>query len=361
MTMRVRLIDLGLVSPVRSQTVYHAVGYCLKPGDPGAILLVSSDRPYVSIGYHQEAEKEVDLQYCQAAGLPVVRREVGGGAVYLDSGQVFCQWVFQPDMLPPRVEDRFALYARPIVETYRSLGVEAYYRPVNDIHVSGRKIGGLGAARLGRAEVVVGSLMFTFDKQTMARVVKVSSEKMRDKVYESLQMYMTTLAEQLGYVPAREQVLAAYLDRCRVILGCELVPGELTPEELAMAEELDRRFASEEWLCLKGGLRQTGVKIHADVRIVEAAYKAPGGLVRVTARLHRDRIEDITLSGDFTVVPAAMVAALEQMLRGTEARPEAVLSRLEKAYQGLGLQAPGLSPQDLCQAIMAATGTTGPH
>ena len=102
------------------------------------------------------------------------------------------------------MEERFALYIKPLVATYQALGIDAYLRPMNDIHVGGKKIGGTGAAQMGMAEVVVGSLMLDFDKATMARVLKVPSEKMRDKVFESLEQYMTTMREQLGQAPGRQ-------------------------------------------------------------------------------------------------------------------------------------------------------------
>ena len=253
----IRLLDLGLVPPVRSQTIYHAVAQALASG-PDTIILVGPDRPYVSIGYHQDAEQEVDWHYCQAHGLPVVRREVGGGAVYLDAGQLFIQWVFHRDALPGSLEARFELYIRPLVETYQALAVQAYHRPINDIHVAGKKIGGTGAAQIGDAEVLVGSLMFTFDKATMARVLKVSSEKMRDKIFESLEQYMTTLAEQRSPVPDRRAVRDLYLMRAAAALRRPLVTGEPTTAELALAAELDERFVSDAWLCQKGALRRAG-------------------------------------------------------------------------------------------------------
>ena len=85
----VRLLDLGTVSALRSQTAYHAVAYAMTEDAPDTIILVSPSQPYVCIGYHQDLEKEVDLAYCQSRGLPILRREVGGGAVYLDDGQIF--------------------------------------------------------------------------------------------------------------------------------------------------------------------------------------------------------------------------------------------------------------------------------
>ena len=142
------------------------------------------------------------------------------------------------------MEERFRLYVDPLVRTYRALGIAAEYRPINDVHVAGRKIGGTGAARMDRAEVVVGSLMFDFDIATMARVLKVPSEKFRDKVVQSLTDYMTTMRRELGEPPPRERVVETYVVdvRPRSWAG-RSCPGELRTEELELAARLDERFA----------------------------------------------------------------------------------------------------------------------
>ncbi|MCX7623471.1 MAG: hypothetical protein RMK01_05405 [Thermomicrobium sp.] len=352
--MRVRVVDLGLVDPVRSQTVYHAVGYAFRAETPPTILLVSTLRPYVSIGFHQDAEREVDLEYCRQEGLPVIRREVGGGAVYLDANQVFTQWIFPRELVPARLEERFAWYVRPLVETYRQWGIDATWRPINDIHVRGRKIGGTGAASIGEAEILVGSLMLDFDTQRMARVLKVASEKMRDKVFQSLEEYMTTMRRELGTLPERDAVVGTYLECCSVALGAELEFGRLTPEEEATARELDERFASPEWLYQKGGLRESGIKIHADVRLHEAALKVPGGLIRVIVRTRSGRIDDVSLSGDFTLLPAFGLAAIEQAVRGLAIRREELAARVREVYRAFGLQSPGVTADDFATAIVRA-------
>lgn len=356
MPRKIRLLDFGLLSPLRSQVVYHATAYAMTPESPDTIILVSSNAPYVCIGYHQDLEKEVDVEYCAAHGLPVYRREVGGGAVYLDSGQVFTQWIFQRDHLPSDLATRFNLYIRPLVETYQALGINANYRPINDIHVAGKKIGGTGAAQMGIAEVVVGSLMFTFDKKTMARVLKVSSEKMRDKIFEGLEQYMTTMTEQLGAPPERARVVNTYLEKTAVALDAEIVPGEWTNAEEAMAQELDARMSSDEWLNQKGGLRQIGVKIHEDVRVVQGAFKAPGGLIRAIARIREGRVDDLSLSGDFTMLPAFSVGALEQAARGVLVTREMLAARFAQVYDALGIQSPGVSPEHFADAILASNG-----
>jgi lipoate---protein ligase len=356
----IRLLDLGFVSPLHSQTVYHAAGHAMTADSPDTIILVSPDRPYVCIGYHQELEKEVDLDYCRVHGLPVYRREVGGGAVYLDAGQLFSQWVFHEGRLPKDLEARFELYIRPLVETYQALGILAYQRPANDVHVAGKKIGGTGAARMGEAEVVVGSFMFTFDKAAMAQVLRVPSEKMRDKVYQSLDQYMTTMQEQLGAPPDRDTVKRLYIERCAAVLGREIVPGDLTAAERAAMAEIDARFLTAEWLHAKGSLGQKGVKIHEDVRIVEGAFKAPGGLVRATVRLHGGRIDGLAFSGDFTVLPPTALDALREAADGADPERAALTERFSRTYALLGVQSPGVTPADWADAVLAAAGSRGP-
>jgi lipoate-protein ligase A len=351
---QIRLLDLGEVSAIRSQTVYHAVAHAQTPDTPNTIILVSPAQPYACIGFHQELEKEVDLDYCRANNLPVYRREVGGGAVYLDNGQIFTQWVFQPGTLPATVESQYELYAKPLVDAYQQLGIDAYLRPINDIHVGGKKIGGTGAAQIGEAQVVVGSLMLNFDKATMTKILKVPSEKMRDKIFESLEAYMVTMEELLDTMPGREQIKAVYVQKCAETLGAEIVPDTLTEAELAKAEELDEEFSSDAWLFEKGSLPKVGVKIHEDVRVVETALKAPGGLIRVTARLHRDTIDDISLSGDFTMLPAQGLSAIESTLHSQPVQREALTTAIEAVVQAEAIQSPGVTPEQFAAAILQA-------
>ena len=108
------LFHLKHIPWLESQLIYHAqarVGV-------ECIDILAPREPYVSIGYHQDANQEVDLAYCREHGIPVIRREVGGGAVYLDGNQVFCQIVLHKSN-PLTHGDRASFYRRmlePVVE-----------------------------------------------------------------------------------------------------------------------------------------------------------------------------------------------------------------------------------------------------
>ena len=101
------LFHLGYVPWLDSQLVYHAQP---RVGIEGLNILAPSE-PYVCIGYHQDLEQEVDVAFCRERGIPVFRREVGGGAVFLDGNQIFYQVVLHQDH-PLAQGDKATLYRR---------------------------------------------------------------------------------------------------------------------------------------------------------------------------------------------------------------------------------------------------------
>jgi len=197
--------------------------------------------------------------------------------------------------------------------------------------------------------------MFDFDTATMAQVLRVPSEKFRDKVRQSLDDYMTTMRRELGGPPPRADVVATYVATCAEVLGRTIVPGELRADELALAEELDARFATAEWLEEGGGLHRAGVKIHEGVRVGEGAHKAPGGLIRCIATVRDDRIDDIAFSGDFTARPASVPNDLDAALVGCEIEEGALLARVAAFYDRVSPEIPGVGPNDWVAAVMLAT------
>ena len=80
-----KLYRLETVTWQDSQLLYHALPRLEREG----LILLFPGSSYVCIGYFQDAEQEVDLEYCRQESIPVFRREVGGGAVYLDGEQLW--------------------------------------------------------------------------------------------------------------------------------------------------------------------------------------------------------------------------------------------------------------------------------
>ncbi|MHB8324821.1 MAG: lipoate--protein ligase family protein [Candidatus Dormibacteria bacterium] len=349
----IRLLDVGLCSYTESQTLYHAVASSMGPGDPNTIIICRPRRPYVCIGRHQELHREVDVAACQRLGLPVLRREVGGGAVYLDRDQLFFQLVWHPHEMPPQITEAFEYFARAPVECYRALGISgAHFAPVNDLQVAGRKIGGLGAATIGQAFVFVGSIITAFDARAAASVLRIPDEKLRDKVAQSMEAYVSSLTRELGYRPAPRTVRRELVSAFERTLGDSLVPGELRDTERLEYRRWVRQMRSSAWIdqVRMPPDRLKALRITGNVGLGHAVHKAPGGLLRVTVIVADRQITSALVSGDFYAVGDAL-QRVEQALLGP-ADIEAVGDRIGVAWPGAAL--PGVKSEDLVEAVRLA-------
>ncbi len=353
--MRLRVIDFGYVSSLRSQAVYHGLAQALGDDDDPVLSLANPNDPYVCVGVHQEIAREVDQDYCAAVGLPVIRRQVGGGAVYLDRNQMFFHFIYPHSRAPQYAANLYPLFCEPAVRTYRDFGVAAEYRPINDIQVAGRKIGGTGAASIGEATVMVGSFMFDFDTATMARCLKVPSEKFRDKLKATLDDYMTTLTRELATVPSREDVKARFLDHCATVLDVTPVEDEPTEAEQKAIAEQEAALSDPAWINQAGRkFVDPGVKIAAGTHLTESAHKARGGLIRVHLLARDGVVADLMLSGDFTCLPVDGADRIAATLIGTRLEADALTAAAAAAMRRLELDMPGVEAADIATAVMAA-------
>lgn len=345
-----RYLNLGIVSSEQSQAVYHALAEAAHPGDPPTLVTVSPERPYVCVGYHQVASREIDRAYCEARGIPVGRRMVGGGAVWLDRDQIFWHLIL-PGVHGP-VDALYERFLAAPVNAYRKMGIDAHRRPVNDIVVGARKIGGTGASTIGDVTVIVGSLMMDFDTAAMARVLKVPSEKFRDKMVAGLNDYMTTVRRELGSrAPSRETATKILVDEFSAVLGEPLVPGTLSFEEDELTCRYARRLFDPDFVYRNEGWIRPGVKIREGVRLMEGVHKAPGGLIRIIWRDREGLIDDVVLSGDFFVEPADGLERLGRRLVGLPADPGQVADALAAGWQEI--RVPGVTVEDVVRAMAA--------
>jgi len=354
---RWRLLDLGYCEPLTAQTFYESVAEAVHRGEsPNTLILLQPDRPYACLGYHQDLEKEMDLEFLKEEGLPVIRRSQGGGATYLDSDQVFYQIIFRDsDVVSRDVERLFERTLSVTVETYRRLGVPAEYKPINDVVVGGRKISGNGAGRHESATVLVGNVIIDLNYDLMARVLRVPDEKFRDKMAKSMRDWVTTLRRELETPPSAEEIKEVYSEAFQELLGVELREGE--PSELERRihdKETVPRHTSEEWLhmeSLRARREGRAVKIAHDVKMVEADHKA-GKLIRVRAEVLGSEIQVAQIMGDIFVFPKEAVHALEEMLIGVELEDASLKRTIERFYDETSAQTPGVTADDFVQALL---------
>ncbi|RKZ31466.1 lipoate--protein ligase family protein [bacterium] len=346
-----KILNLGKLPGQQSMLGFHALA---RLGFEG-LVIVSPSVPLVSVGYFQDAEKEVDLDYCNRNGIPVMRREIGGGATYLDGNQIFYQviWNRENKKFPLKIDKIFEFLSEPPCETYREFGIETSFRSANDIITKdGRKIAGEGGGDIGDSMVFVGGILMDFDYETMSKVLKVPDEKFRDKIYKSMEENLTTMKRELGSIPPRDDIVRVLAEKFEKLLGAfETVT--LTPETIDKMVELERWLTSPEFMFRKTPKIPKGVKIKEGVEILYGTYKAKGGLIRTAQEVEKSIIKDIGVSGDFTLYPKKELFALEETLKDTERESSKLKSKIEDFYEETGVQTPGVEPEDITKAIEA--------
>jgi len=353
--MRLRVIDFGVVSALRSQAVFHGIAKTITINSDPILVMSSPSDPYVCVGMHQQIDREVDEEYCRHNNLPIYRRHVGGGAVYLDKNQYFTQFIYPENKAPKLAKQLYPLFIEPVVRTYKELGIEAQFRPANDIHVNGRKIGGTGAASIDDATVMAGSFMFDFDTATMAKCLKVPSEKFRDKLKSTLDDYMTTMVKELDEVPSREELRGMFLAHCADVLKVIPELSKANEEELAAIDRAEIELQDPDWTYVQGRkFVELGVKISTDTHLTESAHKAPGGLIRIHLLNRKSKIDDLMIAGDFTCLPPEGVDQLASRLKGENLQITELASAIEKAMGELSIEMVGVSAIDMETAILSA-------
>jgi len=231
--MPLRVIDLGSAPATQSHAAAYAIAERLAPGGAPAVLLADPIEPFLSVGANQNIERDIDLSFCRDRGITVVRRWLGGSAIYVDPEQLIFHIIVPARRAHWPAPRMLATLAAAVVDTHRDLGIAARLRPPGDIAVGGRKIGGTAGAEIGGSVVVGGTFLFDFDVETMARCLKLPSAPFRAKVARMLQRGMTTMRDELGTPPDRAMVkahLVANLARC---LDAEPQEDRMSDEESA--------------------------------------------------------------------------------------------------------------------------------
>ncbi|HMN61309.1 MAG TPA: lipoate--protein ligase [Anaerolinea sp.] len=334
-----------------SQALYHAVAHLGRE----TLFVLRPATPYVCIGFHQDAQQEIDLDFARENHIPVIRREVGGGAVYLDGQQLFFQLIVRRDRpgVPANIAEFYRKFLQPVIDTFRHFGVPAEYKPVNDIVTNGRKISGTGAAQVDDMLILVGNFIQDFDYEMMTRCLRVPDEKFRDKVHKTMYENLTTMLRETGSIPANADLAEELVRHYTPLLG-ELVAKPLDTALIRKADELLLEMNTPEWLLAndRRGLDSRQVKIAEGVYVLQKMLKTPGGLIRVTAVSQDGRLSDVHISGDFFFFPAAGLIDLERALEGVPAEAGAITQVVDAFYRQQAIESPGVSPADIAQVLV---------
>ena len=353
MSQQFRIIDTG-VREGRANIAFDPALIELRQKDkvPDTIRFMRFP-PTALIGRHQDLSREVHLDNCADDGVGVVRRVTGGGAIYLDEGQLGWELVFHRASLGiANLPDLAAAICNAAAAGLRELGVKAKFRPRNDIEVDGRKISGTGGFFDGDILIYQGTVLVDMNPAQMVRALNIPAAKLAKHDLDTAEQRVVTLKELLGDdLPDIETIKAALVRGFEQHLGIEAAPGEITAAE----EDLAQRYFDEE-IGTDEFLREIDNPGGTD-QLLEGTYTGAGGTINAFAKLEGPtlgRLQRVLFTGDFFVTPPRIVFDLEAALAG--ARIQEVDAIVQQFFEESAIEMLSVSPEDFTAAVNDALG-----
>ncbi len=216
---------------------------------PPSIRLWEWTRAAVVIGRFQSLKNEVDPQGAARHGVEVVRRVSGGGAMFVEPGNTITYSIYAPGDLVRGMsfQASYAFLDHWVIDALGTLGIKAWYQPLNDIATDTGKIGGAAQARRGGGVLHHVTMAYDIDADKMVEVLRIGKEKLSDKGTTSAKKRVDPLRSQTGM--PREEIIDHMLKTFRDQNG--LTDSAITDNEWDLARrQIEEKYGTPEWLTL---------------------------------------------------------------------------------------------------------------
>jgi len=222
------------------EALLKSVGECRSPN---TLRFLSIKPPSVSIGYFQRIEEVVNVEECRRLGISIARRPSGGGAIYQDyRGEITYAIVVkaQDEIIKGLdIEETYKKLLQWLIRSLRKLGLNAQYKPPNDITINGRKVSGNAQSRKYGAILQHGTILLRTYKNIMAKVLKTDREKLKR---------VTGIEEELRREIDRKKFIELLIGSFEETYSVRLVKGSFTDYELKLIEKLRKKYSDPKWI-----------------------------------------------------------------------------------------------------------------
>ena len=208
----------------------------------------------VSVGKNQNPEKELYLDACSRLGVDIVRRISGGGTVYHDfEGEVTYSVIVKTANFG--TGDITAVYFKiyeAITDALRLLGVPADFssgdaKNCPNLTVNGKKISGSSQTITRNVVLQHGTILRSVDLSKMFQILKLKDVSCTEAA-DIAKRKITSIQTELGHRVMPETITNALAQGFKGILKIQLEPGDLTQNELELAQKLYReKYTTKQW------------------------------------------------------------------------------------------------------------------
>ena len=347
-----RLLDTGVLTGAQNMALDQALLNVRARGEsPNTVRFLQFSPDVALVGVFQATEQEVREDYCREVGIDINRRITGGGSLLFDEAQLGWELIAGRDELDvsPMSQAFHRRICQACIEGLCKLGVDAAFRPRNDIEVNGRKISGTGGVEEGDAFLFQGTLLLDFNVASMIKALRIPTEKLKQSSLDSAADRVTWLKKELGSLPPLDEIKAAIQRGFERVFTQPLHVGGLLPAEEQEYRRLLPHFESDEWVY--GTRRRASL-----ITLVSGLHRTESATIRAHIQLDQGRKElrSALITGDFFVSPHRAIYDLEARLKGMRLDMPQIEQTVHEFWRKAAPHAPGLTAADICQALDAA-------
>jgi len=244
-----RAIDLGIVDCFYGPAAFEAIMDArAKDMVPDTILFWRPNKPAIYIGYHQLVNEDINVEACKAAGVPIIRRILGGGAGYCDCDQIIYNVIFKEDDagLPYGPKGVYTRVLGGVIESLKMLGIKDALIDEErfSVYANGKKISGSGQLSSGGVVNSSGSFLVGFNCSEMSKYLTDPVKNLKKGIMRP-EDGLTCLRREIGVV-RMEDACMALRRGFEKALG-NTYESDLTEYERKLADSMRSKYLNDEW------------------------------------------------------------------------------------------------------------------
>lgn len=256
--MQCRFIDTGANDAYVNMAIDEAI---LQNCQIPALRVYSWSPNAVSVGYNQNAQKEINIDYCKKNNINVVRRLTGGKAVFHDK-EVTYSFILPENfgLLPKEINESYKMIAKALILALKKINIDAEIKKIpervatpicfnssnwHEILVNGKKISGSAQRRMDGKILQHGPILIDFDCNKNGSIF--NSNNTLDSI-ENLKNRITSIKKETNKPIGYNELSSALKDGFKENFGFEMIDSSLSAEERISAQKLmEGKYKTDEW------------------------------------------------------------------------------------------------------------------
>ncbi len=253
--MKVRLINTNYNTASMNMAIDEALLISKKP----VIRFYRWAPSALSLGYFQNI-KDINIPYSKSQNIDIVRRITGGKTVLHDKELTY-SIIMDETLMPKSIIDSYKLISKGILSALKQLKLNpemnetvtknsksaicfnepSYY----EITVNNKKIVGSAQTRKNKKLLQHGSILIDLDYDKLVSTFNIKNkEENIKKTKARVTSINNELRKEISYNQLKEALISGFQDNLEI----ELVEDQLTKEELALANKLEKeKYSTKQW------------------------------------------------------------------------------------------------------------------